>query len=299
MKASILDPRRIVIPSGRAPDPDTVEKLKSSMAEIGLLNPITVQSRYFGGPPHLVAGRNRLEAALSLGWDEVRAVILPDGTDDSGLADLAEIAENLHRRELGEVERAELMARWVEIAARRPVPEKLISAQVGQKSNPDRNPRGAGRKPSGISQAARDLGVTRQSVERSIKIASLSPEAKAAGRDAPQAALLAAAKETEPAAQVAAIEAHIAKGRLAVPEPEPEPVGPVAAVRAQDDDIHLLDALKAAWEAAPEKYRDAFAAWAGWRHDAPDLDALQAAWDRAGPKTRSRFLEGIGARIAC
>jgi hypothetical protein len=97
------------------------------------------------------------------------------------------------------------MARWVEIAARRPVDEPAEKPRLaGGVSKGGRGKKG------GIEQASRDLGIPATNIRKAVKIASLSPEAKAAGRDAPQAALLAAAKETEPAAQVAAIEAHIA-----------------------------------------------------------------------------------------
>jgi hypothetical protein len=47
------------------------------------------------------------------------------------------------------------MSRWVEIAARR---EEVISRQVGAKLNADTNPKGAGRKPGVVEQAARDPG---------------------------------------------------------------------------------------------------------------------------------------------
>ncbi len=107
------------------------------------------------------------------------------------------------------------MARWVEIAARRPVDEPAEKPRLaGGVSKGGRGKKG------GIEQASRDLGIPATNIRKAVKIASLSPEAKAAGRDAPQAALLAAAKETEPAAQVAAIEAHIAKGRPVEPDPE-------------------------------------------------------------------------------
>lgn len=103
----------------------------------------------------------------------------------------AEIAENLHRRELGEIERAELLARWVEMVDRRPDQ----SAQVAQIETSKREDGRGHRKPGGVSKAARDLGLPRDQVARAVKIASLTPEAKAAGRNAPQAVLLEAAKE--------------------------------------------------------------------------------------------------------
>lgn len=146
------------------------------------------------------------------------------------------------------------MARWVEISARRPeAVEPVISGQVGPKLNLERNPKGAGRRPSGINRAARDLGVSCDQVARSVKIASLSPAAKATGRDAPQAVLLAAARETEPATQVAAmIEARLGKAAPVEPEPGPEPGSEVGPDPEPDPapDSPALYALKAAWRGA-------------------------------------------------
>lgn len=115
------------------------------------------------------------------------------------IAALVEIAENLHRRELGEIEKAELMAKWVEISAERvkAVP-KPDDGKPGQ-SGPVSGKGGRGNK-GGINQAARELGVPATQLKRAVRVASLSPEAKAAGRAAPQAVLLEAAKEESPAA---------------------------------------------------------------------------------------------------
>lgn len=65
------------------------------------------------------------------------------------------------------------------------------------------------RPPSGIRQAARDLGINREDARRAVKVASLSLDAKAAAKahklDNNRDALLAAAKYRKPAKQVEAI----------------------------------------------------------------------------------------------
>lgn len=76
-----------------------------------------------------------------------------------------EISENLHRAELTVVQRSEQVSRWAELADR-------ISAQVEQKI-------GRGRPESGVAKAARDLNLDRTEVQRAVKIAALTPEAKA------------------------------------------------------------------------------------------------------------------------
>ena len=69
-----------------------------------------------------------------------------------------------------------------------------------------------GRPESGVKAAARALGVNRMDAHRAVKVASLSPEAKAAavdaGLDDNRTALLAAAREVEPQKQVKALVAR-------------------------------------------------------------------------------------------
>ncbi|WP_072375493.1 ParB N-terminal domain-containing protein [Hyphomicrobium sp. NDB2Meth4] len=120
-KINLLAPTTIGVPDDRQPDPATVAALKASMAEIGLLNPILVQ-RYAGCGAQIVAGRNRLQAAIELGWDAINAIELPElngGADAVAVGKLAEIAENLHRREISALERDELVVRWVALVAER------------------------------------------------------------------------------------------------------------------------------------------------------------------------------------
>jgi len=65
-----------------------------------------------------------------------------------------------------------------------------------------------------MSQAARELGVPRSTLQQSVKIAKLAPEAKEAARklklDDNQDALLAAAKAKTPGAQTAVIQQRAA-----------------------------------------------------------------------------------------
>ena len=95
-----------------------------------------------------------------------------------------EISENLHRAELTVVQRSEQVSRWVELASK--------AAQLAQPSG------GKQPKEAGVSKAARELNIDRTEVQRAVKIASLTPEAKEAaaelGLDDNQSALLAAAK---------------------------------------------------------------------------------------------------------
>lgn len=114
---------------------------------------------------------------------------------------MAEIAENLHRREITALERSELLAKWVRLTEERRKAEEdkkagevaVIPRQVGGKR---------GRREGGIEKASRDLCVPAANLRRSVKIAALSPAAKEAAKSVGladnQSALLAAAKEQTP-----------------------------------------------------------------------------------------------------
>lgn len=112
----------IAIPDGRRnADPAAVARLATSLSEIGLLTPIMVRlvndyvlddGEVCDGVPVLIAGRHRLEAARSLGWERIDCVIV-DMNDPQ--AELAEIDENLMRAELSPAERAEQTARRKEL----------------------------------------------------------------------------------------------------------------------------------------------------------------------------------------
>ena len=66
----------------READQDAVQELADSIAELGLINPITVDQEYT-----LIAGLHRLEAAKRLGWRSIECTV-------SGLEGLqAELAE--------------------------------------------------------------------------------------------------------------------------------------------------------------------------------------------------------------
>jgi ParB/RepB/Spo0J family partition protein len=176
-------------------DGEEVKRLAVSMQRIGLMTPVAVrrvpwQNEESGDSYELIAGRHRLAAAISLGWEEIDAVEIRCSDVD---ARLWEIAENLHRAELTKLRRDEQVAEWIRLTD---------VAQVAPHQK-------AGQQPGGVRAAARELGVDRDDARRAVKVASLSDEAKAAAvehhLDDNRSALLEAAKEKDPAAQVARI----------------------------------------------------------------------------------------------
>jgi hypothetical protein len=102
----------------------------------------------------------------------------------------------MHRSELTVLERDTQIGRWAELTA----------AKVGQVAPPSG---GAQPAEKGVRKVARELNLERKDVERAVKVASISPEAKKAARvaglDDNRTALLAVAKEATPEAQVAKV----------------------------------------------------------------------------------------------
>jgi ParB family chromosome partitioning protein len=99
----------------RSVDDAHVDQLARSMADIGLQYPIIVRyiedrASSFGRDDSilLVAGRHRLEAAKRLGWAQIDCIYVD--LDDLH-AELAEIDENLIRRNLTPSQEAEAIAR--------------------------------------------------------------------------------------------------------------------------------------------------------------------------------------------
>ncbi len=205
-----LDPDQIQVPpEQRELNEDAVAALMNSITEIGQKTPITVRWVRENGEvtPILVAGRHRMEACRRLDR-EVQAVVLQDEREGA----LWRIAENLHRAELTVQERAEHISEWIRLTAEK------VKAQVA----PLDAPHARGRLDQGINAAARELGIDRTEVQRAVKIAAISPEAKAAAREAGlddnQTALLRAAKETTTEAQVVSIQNYGTR-----PEPQKTP----------------------------------------------------------------------------
>jgi ParB/RepB/Spo0J family partition protein len=186
----------------RSLNPEKVTEIAESIATIGQTTAITVR-RTEDGKLILVDGLHRLRATASLGWTHIRAEIM-EGDDIE--ARLWEIAGLLHRADdLPALEEAERLAEWVRLTEGR----EPVSGQKVQK------PKG-GRPQSGVAKAARQLPVKgktqearRKRIERAIKIAAISSEAKAAirraGLDEHHAALCQIADQKDRKAQVAKV----------------------------------------------------------------------------------------------
>ena len=152
----------------RDTDEDSVRELAKSIADISLLNPITVT------PDHtLIAGRHRLEAAKLLGWAEIECTVCEA---DGLLAQLAEIDENMVRTNLSPIEFGDLLLKRKQIYETLH-PENRQGMRNGQTSKNDNLSVLETR--SFTQDTADKLGVSPRTVERQVQIAkNLTPEAK-------------------------------------------------------------------------------------------------------------------------
>ena len=78
-------------------DLGNLEDLKDSLRIYGLMNPITLNSKY-----ELIAGERRLQAATQLGWTSINANIVDNLTEIDQLE--MEIEENNQRKEFTDAE---------------------------------------------------------------------------------------------------------------------------------------------------------------------------------------------------
>ncbi len=161
-------------PGRREAEPGDVRELADSIAEVGLLCPITVGQDYT-----LIAGLHRLEAAKLLDWTEIECTV----SELTGLqAELAEIDENFVRAELGSTEFGELLLRRKEIYEKLHPETKVGQAQaVGMNRTVGNNVSapGALTSKSFVSDTSEKFGISKRTIEENLQLAKdLTPKAK-------------------------------------------------------------------------------------------------------------------------
>ena len=87
-----------------------LEELSRSIAEVGVLQPLSVRPK--GARYELIAGERRLRAAKMAGLTEVPCVVLDADLEESGILALI---ENIQRRDLDFIEEAEGIARLIRL----------------------------------------------------------------------------------------------------------------------------------------------------------------------------------------
>lgn len=164
---------KIKIKQGRrATDAAHVSELVKSMGDVGLLNPITVDGNYT-----LIAGLHRLEAAKLLDWSEIECTVCDI---DNIRAELAEIDENMIRRNLTSAEQGRLLARRKKLYETLH-PETIARNRPGHVSNHQGSSDKMTPEPkvkSFVEDTAEKLGISPRTVERQLWLAEhLTPKA--------------------------------------------------------------------------------------------------------------------------
>lgn len=148
---------------------DNVHELAKSIAEIGLLNPITVTA-----DNTLIAGRHRLEAAKMLGWTEIECTVCEV---DGLLAELAEIDENMVRTNLSPIEFGDLLLKRKRIYETLHPETKNGGDRKSEEIRTSKCRSDSAK--SFVKDTAAKLGVSPRTVERQIQVAkNLTPKAK-------------------------------------------------------------------------------------------------------------------------
>lgn len=232
----------IKITDRRDADKNKVKELKESITQLGLINPITLQSDHT-----LIAGRHRLEACQALGWEEIPANIVTL----SGLkAKLAEIDENLIRNEGTVLERSEWLKERKEVyeALFPETKAKTIGGKTGGRGREKiANAESAPAIPSSFTtDTAVKTGKSIRAIQEEIQIAAnLTPEVKEIIRESDisdsKTQLLDIAREKNPEKQKAKAEEAVKKPHVSHNSGDNEWYTPPEILRAADEVMGGID----------------------------------------------------------
>lgn len=171
----LVDIRKVHFNDDRLPvDKKIVESLMESIPRIGLLNPIIIT--FIGNTPHLIAGRNRLEAYRKLHDDKIKGygnipvniLEYPKGSklDWQELKELAEIEENLLRRDLTSEQRQYFRGRRVEII------KSITPDPKGGGDQKSPRPRTAKVEEGAAKKVAKETGTSSRTIRKAAQFTS-------------------------------------------------------------------------------------------------------------------------------
>lgn len=133
-------------------DDGDLNELSQSIAEYGILNPLTVRlrdCRY-----ELVAGERRLRAAKLAGLSEVPCILLDIGLED---ASLIALIENLQRRDLDFIEEANGLKQLIELFG---MSQEEAARRLGKSQSAVANKLRLLKLPQDVRETLRDRGLT-------------------------------------------------------------------------------------------------------------------------------------------
>lgn len=140
-----------------------IEDLKKSIADVGLINPLTIAE-----DGNLLAGRRRFQAVRELGWQEVEVTVLPLNGDQLKTFRVA-IDENLKRKNLTDPEVAVAVREYDEL-------KRKLEGSAKQGERTDLTLLHCNKVPWTQERTAQDLGISQSAVVKAIKIATAIEE---------------------------------------------------------------------------------------------------------------------------
>lgn len=143
----------------------SIEELKKSIKEVGLINPITINQT-----KKLLAGRRRFQAIKELGWKEIECRVL--NSKDQLFDFKVAIEENLKRKPLTELEVANSIKEYDEL--KRKIEGEKKPQDTLKKGS--RMPQDSEREGWTQDKTAKDLGISRQATQQAIQIAKIVEE---------------------------------------------------------------------------------------------------------------------------
>lgn len=133
-------------------DDEALRELAESIRIYGIINPLTVRSRY--GKYELVAGERRLRAAKMAGLREVPCMLLDCGMEDAGIVTLI---ENIQRRDLDFIEEAVGINRLIRMFG---LSQEECAKKLGKSQSAVANKLRLLKLPEDVLEGLRDRGLT-------------------------------------------------------------------------------------------------------------------------------------------
>lgn len=152
-------------------DEDALRELADSIAEYGIISPISVRLHY--GRYEIIAGERRLRAAKLAGLREVPCIVLDVDMEESSL--LAMI-ENLQRRDLDYLEEARGMENLMRMFG---ISQEELARRLGRSQSAVANKLRLLRLPSEIQEQLLSLGLTERHGRALLRLDSAEAQADA------------------------------------------------------------------------------------------------------------------------
>ena len=147
-----------------------LEELRDSIAQHGVLQPLTVRQK--GERFELIAGERRLRAARLAGLEEVPCIVMDVDMERSGVIALI---ENIQRRDLDFIEEAEGMWQLMRLFG---LSQEQIARRLGKSQSAVANKLRLLRLPRDVLERAREAGLSERHARALLRL----PDAETQGR---------------------------------------------------------------------------------------------------------------------